>query len=49
MAEPLAKWIAARAPRVTPLPPGVPLTGMPRNLRWRVAVNDVVEAGEGMG
>ena len=41
------KWIAARAPRVTPLTPGVPITGMPRNLRGRVAVNDQVEADNG--
>ena len=48
VAEPLAEWIGARAPRVTPLTPGLPITGMPRNLRWRVAVNDQVEADEGM-
>ena len=46
MAEPLAERIAARAPRVTPLTPGVPITGMPRNLRWRLAVNDQVEADD---
>ena len=48
VAEPLAEWIAARAPRVTPLVPGLPITGVARNLRWRVAVNDQAEADEGM-
>ncbi len=47
-AEPLAEWIGACAPRVTPLTPGLPITGMPRKLRWRLAVNDQVEADEGM-
>src|SRR3989449_1851405 len=39
-------WVAARAPRVTPLSPGQPMTGARRDARWRVAVNEEVERDE---
>ena len=43
LAAPLAKWVSAKAPRVTPLRPDRPLSGAPRNAQWRVAVNEEVE------
>jgi predicted transcriptional regulator of viral defense system len=41
---PLAEWIHSKAPGVTPLRPDRPTTGAPRDSRWRVAVNEEVEA-----
>lgn len=43
VARALAKWVDARAPRVTPLSPGAAITGAPRDARWRVAVNEEIE------
>ena len=43
VARALAEWVNARAPRVTPLSPGAPITGADRDARWRVAVNEVVD------
>ncbi len=40
---PLAEWVRAKAPRVTPLRPDHPITGAPRAPRWKVAVNEEVE------
>lgn len=48
-ARPLAEWVAARATRIVPLTPGQPMTGAPRDARWRLAVNDDVEPDEGVG
>jgi predicted transcriptional regulator of viral defense system len=36
---PLAGWLAARAPKITPLRPGRPITRAARDHRWHVAVN----------
>ena len=47
--QPLAEWVAARAPKIVPLTPGRPMTGAPRDFRWRLAVNDDVERDEGVG
>ena len=44
VAAPLAGWIRSKAPGVTPLRSDRPATGAPRNARWRVAVNEEVEA-----
>lgn len=41
--EPLARWIAARRPRVVPLRPGRRMAGRPRSSRWRVAINERIE------
>ena len=43
LAEPLAEWIHAKSPRVTPLRPDRPITGAPRVPRWLVAVNETIE------
>lgn len=43
VARALAEWVDARAPRVTPLSPGPPITGIPRDARWRVATNEEVD------
>ena len=43
IARALAEWVDARAPRVTPLSPGAPITGTERDSRWRVAVNEEVD------
>ncbi len=40
----LHEWIKAKAPRVTPLRSDLPTSGVPRDRRWRVAVNEEVEA-----
>jgi len=48
-ARSLAEWVAARATRIVPLTPGRPMTGAPRDSRWRLAVNDDVEPDEGVG
>jgi len=45
----LGEWIDAKAPRVTPLRPDRPITGAPRDARWRVAVNEEVETIEAGG
>jgi predicted transcriptional regulator of viral defense system len=42
----LAEWVRTKAPRVTPLRPDRPITGAPRASRWRVAVNEVIEADQ---
>jgi predicted transcriptional regulator of viral defense system len=47
LAVPLAEWVEAKTPRVVPLRPDRPIAGAPRAARWRVAVNEEVEAGEG--
>lgn len=39
LTDPLARWLCRRAPRITPLRPGRPITRAPRNLRWHVALN----------
>ena len=39
----LHEWIKAKAPRVTPLRSDLPTSGVPRDRRWRVAVNEEVE------
>ena len=41
---PLAEWTAAKSPRVTALRSDRPMTGAPRDPRWRVAVNEEVES-----
>ncbi len=46
LAAPLAEWVHAKAPRVTPLRPDRPIAGAPRASRWRVAVNEVIEADQ---
>ena len=46
VAHALRDCVAARAPRVTPLSPGQPMTGARRDARWRVAVNEEVERDE---
>lgn len=46
LAAPLAEWLEAKAPRVVPLRPDRPIARAPRAARWRVAVNEEVEAGE---
>lgn len=43
VARALAEWVQARAPRVTPLSSGAPMTGAQRDARWRVAVNEEVD------
>ena len=43
VARVLAEWVDTRAPRVTPLSPGAPITGTERDARWRVAVNEEVD------
>lgn len=43
VAHALAEWVDARVPRVTPLSPGPPITGIPRDARWRVAMNEEVD------
>lgn len=43
----LAEWISTCARHVTPLRPDLPMAGAPRDTRWRVAVNEEVEVGEG--
>jgi predicted transcriptional regulator of viral defense system len=43
VARALAEWVDARAPRVTALSPGEPITGAQRDARWRVAVNEEVD------
>ncbi len=40
----LAEWIRTKAPAVTPLRPDRPAAGAPRDPRWRVAVNEKLEA-----
>lgn len=40
----LADWIAAQRPRFVPLRPGGRLRDAPRDGRWRVVVNETVEA-----
>ncbi len=40
---PLAELVVQLAPNVTPLAPEVAMRGVPRNHRWRVAVNVAVE------
>jgi predicted transcriptional regulator of viral defense system len=47
-ARPLADWVASKAPRIVPLDPTQAMTGAPRNLRWRLAVNDEVEPDQGI-
>lgn len=44
VAAPLAEWIRSKAPGVTRLRPDRPATGAARDARWRVAVNEEVEA-----
>jgi len=44
LAAPLAEWIATKGPRVTALRSDRPITGAPRDPRWRVAVNEEIEA-----
>ncbi len=44
VAASLAEWIRSKAPGVTPLRPDRPTSGAPRDARWRVAVNEEVEA-----
>ncbi len=41
---PLAAWVASCDPRQVPLRPDQPSNGVPRDSRWRVLVNEVVEA-----
>lgn len=43
VARALAEWVDVRAPRLTPLSPGVAITAAPRDARWRVAVNEEFE------
>ena len=40
----LAKWVAKKAPRVARLRRDRPVRGLPINRRWRLVVNDKVEA-----
>jgi predicted transcriptional regulator of viral defense system len=40
----LAEWIAAQRPRYVPLRPGGRSRGAPKDDRWRVIVNETVEA-----
>lgn len=47
-ARPLADWVASKAPRIVPLDPTQAMTGAPRSLRWRLAVNDDVEPDQGI-
>jgi predicted transcriptional regulator of viral defense system len=44
VAHPLAEMIAQRRPRVVPLRPDRPAEDAPRDARWRVLVNEEVEA-----
>ena len=39
----LHEWIQGKATRVTPLRSDLPISGAPRDRRWRVAVNEEVE------
>lgn len=43
VARTLAEWVAARAPKVTPLASSQPMSGARRDARWRVAVNEEVD------
>ena len=45
LAASLHEWIKVKACRVTPLRPDLPMVGVPRDRRWRVAVNEEVELG----
>ncbi len=45
MTGPLARWVAARQPRVCPLEPGTPITDAALDERWRVQVNLAIETG----
>ena len=47
LAVPLAEWLDVKTPRVVRLRPDRPIAGAPRAARWRVAINEEVEAGEG--
>lgn len=40
LTAPLARWVDKQALRLTPLQPGRPITGAPRDSRWRVAMNE---------
>ncbi|MCP3957958.1 MAG: hypothetical protein GY719_08910 [bacterium] len=42
--EPLAHWLASQQPRPVALRPDLPVDGSPRNTRWEILVNEVVEA-----
>lgn len=42
--DPLAAWVAACSPRPTPLRADLASVGAPKNARWRVLINDTVEA-----
>jgi hypothetical protein len=44
VAAPLSEWIRSKAPAVTPLRPDRSTAGAARDARWRVAVNEEVEA-----
>ena len=43
LTDPLAHWLADQRPRLTPLRPDRPKKEVPRNQRWKVAVNETVE------
>jgi predicted transcriptional regulator of viral defense system len=45
LAVPLARWVEKQAPRLTPLRPSRPITGAPRDSRWRIAVNENLQIG----
>jgi predicted transcriptional regulator of viral defense system len=45
LAGPLARWVEKQAPRLTPLRPSRPITGAPRDSRWRIAVNENLQMG----
>lgn len=43
---PLADWIEQRRPRAVPLRPDTNADGFPRDIRWRVYVNETIEVDE---
>ncbi len=43
LSAPLAEWLRTRAPHVAPFRPDRPITGTPRDARWRVAISAEVE------
>jgi hypothetical protein len=45
-ANALAAWLAGQRPRVVALRPDRPARATPKDARWRILVNDVIEADE---